>query len=131
LRWLKVVSEAGAQPALGLLLIVHRVFVTHKRAKAIYLTPIMWGQAGIEGDAARKRTLRHLKTIPRLVVLSRAQSPGCHYRIDRGPEWSLLESNPLAETQQHAVPPGAQIVGDDAYMLDGVLYDLETGAQTL
>jgi hypothetical protein len=128
LRWLTIVAQAQALPALPVLLVIHRVFECDGRKQERYLTPRIWEQAGVEDETARRRAMRHLKKLPGLLILDRAPDPRYYYRIRKGPDWYIPEPSATPETEVvNSLPPGARTVDEFSYKLHGVLYQVGTG----
>jgi hypothetical protein len=101
LRWLKIIHDARAHYATGLLLAIHRRFYLRSGASDhIYLDANLWEEAGIGRGRERTQVLINLRKLPGLVTLDRAPSYSAHWRITKGRDWYLPESADLKPEEE-------------------------------
>jgi hypothetical protein len=82
------VAEAGAEPALLLILAAHRQMCMRAR-RSIALTSSIWRAAGLpdDQDQRRRTVLANLRKIPGVLTLTEKRSRDAHYQVAYGPLW--------------------------------------------
>jgi hypothetical protein len=98
--WLLILDEAGAMPALPLLLAICNQ-MNVRRKKAVFLTARVWRVARGDTKAKRRPMLAALKRVPNLVCLEYRSRPGSRYWAGQGPLWNAEYPYPDEDSDEN------------------------------